>query len=127
MKNLCLWLALAGCTLSAAATEVGVSIGVHQPGVYGRVDIGRAATPPVLVYPQPVIIAAPPRVRVQRPIYLHVPPGHAKHWRKHCGRYDACGIPVYFVRDAGYHKHHAVRHDHRRGHRHGQHHGHDHD
>ena len=126
---------ICGAALAAAAfspalagtdIDVGVGITIREPGVYGRIEIGSRPPPPVL-YPQPVIIAAPPRVRVQRPIYLQVPPGHAKHWRKHCGRYDACGTPVYFVRDAGYHKHHAVRHDHRRGHRHGHHHGHDHD
>ena len=32
-----------------------------------------------------------------QPIYLHVPPGHAKNWRKHCHKYNACGQPVYFV------------------------------
>lgn len=35
---------------------------------------------------------------MRQPIYLHVPPGHAKNWRSYCGRYDACGQPVYFVR-----------------------------
>ena len=33
---------------------------------------------------------------VVQPIYLHVPPGHAKNWRKHCAHYNACGQPVYF-------------------------------
>ena len=47
--------------------------------------------------------AAPvvPAVPVQ-PLYLHVPPGHAKHWRKHCHEYHACNRPVYFVRSAEY-------------------------
>ena len=104
MKKLCLWLALAGCTLPAAAgTDVAVSVGINQPGFYGRIDIGGYPAPPVLVYPQPVIIAPPPRVLVnQPPIYLHVPPGHAKDWRRYCGRYAACGQPVYFVREDWY-------------------------
>ena len=38
----------------------------------------------------------------QQPVYLWVPPGHQKNWRKHCGRYDACGRPVYFVQDNWY-------------------------
>lgn len=72
--------------------------GQIAPGVYGRVDIGSGA-PPVLLYPQPVVIA-PPAVYVPRaPIYMYVPPGHAKNWSKHCARYAACGQPVYFVKE----------------------------
>jgi hypothetical protein len=82
-----------------AETNVGVSIGINQPGVYGRIDIGNYPQPQ-LVYPQPVIIAAP-RVAVVAPppVYLYVPPGHQKNWAKHCGRYNACGQPVYFVQE----------------------------
>ena len=36
------------------------------------------------------------------PLYLHVPPGHAKKWSKHCHKYNACDRPVYFVRSAEY-------------------------
>lgn len=124
MKRLCLTLAAAALCASAwAGPDVGVSVDISQPGLYGRIDIGRASAPPVLVYAQPMIISAPPAVVVQRPIYLHVPPGHAKHWHKHCGRYDACGRPVYFVRDDWYRQHYTVRHDHRSDHRHGHGHG----
>ena len=85
MKSLCFVLAAAALSAPAlAGTDVGVSIGISQPGFYGRIDIGSVGAPPVLVYPQPVIIARPAAVVVQRPIYLHVPPGHAKHWHKHC-------------------------------------------
>ena len=35
-------------------------------------------------------------------IYLHVPPGHAKNWAKHCHKYDACGHPAYFVEEIWY-------------------------
>jgi hypothetical protein len=80
-----------------AQTSVGVSVGINQPGVYGRVDIGNMGPPPVIL-PQPVIIRP---VAVQRPpMYLYVPPGHQKNWGKHCGRYNACGQPVYFVRES---------------------------
>jgi hypothetical protein len=37
-----------------------------------------------------------------QPIYLHVPPDHAKDWRKHCREYNACAQPVYFVQDGWY-------------------------
>jgi hypothetical protein len=107
-KKLCLWLALAAGALPAAAgTDVGVSIGVSQPGFYGRIDIGSVSAPPVLIYPQPVIIAPPRTVVVQKPVYMHVPPGHAKNWSKHCARYDACGRPVYFVQEDWYEKHYG--------------------
>ena len=87
----------------AVASEVGLRVivsGEVAPGVYGRVDFGTAPPPPVL-YVQPVIIARPPGPPPV-PVYLHVPPGHAKHWKKHCGRYNACGVPVYFVKSEEY-------------------------
>jgi hypothetical protein len=49
-----------------------------------------------------VIIQRVPVGVVRQPVYLHVPPGHAKNWSKHCYRYDACGRPVYFVQDRWY-------------------------
>ncbi len=84
---------------AAQATDVGVSISVSQPGVYGRIDIGRYPQP-VLVQPEPVYVRRGPRM--PEPVYLWVPPGHQKNWRKHCGRYNACGVPVYFVQDDWY-------------------------
>ena len=98
MKTLAtLALALAAAP-ALAQTSVGVSIGIHQPGVYGRIDIGNFPPPPV-IYPQPVVIAPTPVAVYQRPVYLYVPPGHQKDWRKHCYRYAACGQPVYFVQE----------------------------
>ena len=91
-------LAVGAVNLAAAQTNVGVSVSVTQPGVYGRIEIGNASPPPV-VYAQPVIIARPPVVVVQEPLYLYVPPGHQKNWAKHCARYGACGQPVYFVQE----------------------------
>ena len=120
MKRLCITLAAAALSAPVlAGPDVGVSVDISQPGFYGRVDIGRVSAPPVLVYPQPVIIARPAVVVEQRPVYMHVPPGHAKNWRKHCDRYDACGRPVYFVRDDWYQRHYTVRDDHRHSHGHG--------
>ena len=86
---------------SAADVDVRVILsGEVAPGVYGRVDFGTAPPPPVL-YRSPVVIAPLPGPPA-RPLYLHVPPGHAKHWSKHCQRYNACGQPVYFVKSAEY-------------------------
>ena len=90
----------------AQAQNVSISAtitGEIVPGVYGKVVLGNRPPPP-LVYAQPVV--AVPVVVAERmpmePIYLHVPPGHAKHWRKHCQEYNACNRPVYFVRSAEY-------------------------
>lgn len=96
------------------------------PGVYGQVAIGNGPPPPV-VYAQPVIAQPVPVVvgaAPVEPIYLHVPPGHAKNWHKHCHEYHACGRPVYFVKSEeyqpGYHEHghHDEDHDHGHGHHH---------
>lgn len=90
-------LALASLLPAAGAqTSVGVSIGVVQPGVYGRIDIGTFPAPAV-IYPQPMVVVPSPVAVVQQPIYLYVPPGHQKHWAKHCAKYGACNQPVYFV------------------------------
>jgi hypothetical protein len=83
-----------------AQTNVGVSVSVAQPGVYGRIDIGNMP-PPAVILPQPVIIAPPAVAVVQpAPLYLYVPPGHQKKWAKHCAAYNACGQPVYFVKES---------------------------
>ena len=91
-------IATAAMPVFAAA---GVSVSVGQPGFYGRIDIGNFPPPPLL-YPQPVVIQLVPVGVAPQPIYLHVPPGHAKNWRKHCHRYNACGQPVYFVHERWY-------------------------
>ena len=85
-----------------AQPTVNVSIdGQVAPGVYGRINIGNGPAP-VLVYAQPVMIYQPVRPVQASPIYLSVPPGHAKKWGKHCQKYNACGQQVYFVRTAEY-------------------------
>ena len=98
-------LALASTAMTAATTataaDVGVSITVGQPGFYGRIDLGDFGQPRV-VYAEPLIINRPLRYVEQQPIYLRVPPGHAKNWSKHCGRYNACGQRVLFVDDNWY-------------------------
>jgi hypothetical protein len=45
----------------------------------------------------------------RQPIYLHVPPGHAKNWRKHCREYNACGERVYFVQNDWYEREYVPR------------------
>jgi hypothetical protein len=101
-------LAVAFLHTTAQATDVGVSINVSQPGFYGRIDVGRGPAP-MVIYPQPILIEQRPVAIVRQPIYLRVPPGHEKHWDKHCSRYNACGQPVYFVQDNWYREVYAPR------------------
>ncbi|MBI3346492.1 MAG: hypothetical protein HY020_04690 [Burkholderiales bacterium] len=84
---------------AAGATDVGVSVQIGQPGFYGRIDIGQTAPPPVMMR-EPVWVERRP-VRVE-PVYMRVPQGHQKNWAKHCAKYNACGVPVYFVREDWY-------------------------
>ncbi|WP_018508999.1 hypothetical protein [Thiobacillus thioparus] len=116
MKHLLFAAVLAAAAIPAFASDVGVSISVGQPGFYGQIDIG-GYPPPRVIYREPRIIE---RIAVNRPpVYLHVPPGHARNWRKHCHEYNACGERVYFVRDSWYdreyvpryQKHHGDRRD----------------
>ena len=91
--------------------------GQVAPGVYGQVQLGSGSPPPV-VYAQPMLIE--PQASPLPPVYLHVPPGHAKNWRKHCHEYHACNRPVYFVRSAEYAPGYDPR-DHGHGHDHERH------
>jgi len=129
MKRILFAAVLAVAAVPAFA-QVGVSVSVGQPGFYGQIDIGNAPRPQV-IYAEPRVIE---RTVIGSPIYLRVPPGHAKHWRKHCGAYNACGRPVYFVRDSWYSQqyvpyynehhgggHHDRGHDHDGGHDRGHH------
>jgi hypothetical protein len=93
-------LAMSVAMAPALAQDVRVTIsGEVAPGVYGRVDIGSGPRPR-LVYPQPVVVVR--QARAPAPVYLHVPPGHARNWSRHCKKYDACSRPVYFVKSAEY-------------------------
>jgi len=109
MRDFLIAAALAAVTVTtpALAADVAVSVSIGEPGFYGRLDIGG--------YPQPQVIYRQPRVvyrhvAVDRPpIYLRVPPGHAKNWKKHCHKYDACGERVYFVQDSWYNREYVPR------------------
>jgi hypothetical protein len=103
----------------AGDVNIGVSItGEIVPGVYGRVDLTNRPAPPPVVYAQPVIVEQVPGVERAAPIYLHVPPGHAKNWRKYCHQYHACNQRVFFVKSAEYEPGYRPDRDH-------GHHGHD--
>ena len=88
----------AAAVAASAAAQTSVSVRINQPGVYGRINIGDVPRP-ALVRSQPIIVR-PSRVVVERqPAYLYVPTAQQQNWHRYCGRYGACGQPVYFVRD----------------------------
>jgi hypothetical protein len=102
MKRLLIAVVVAVTTINtpALAADVGVSVSIGQPGFYGQLDIGNFPQPQV-IYRQPIIVER--GVPANRPpVYLRVPPGHAKNWSKHCREYNACGERVYFVQDKWY-------------------------
>lgn len=115
--------ALATCAIAPVYAQVGVSIGINQPGVYGQINIGGGYPPPAVVYPNPVVISPGPVVGP--PMYLYVPPLYQRNWRRHCARYSACGRRVYFVQEQWirdrYHHAHPEWHGNRRGPRDGYH------
>lgn len=94
---------LLACLPAVAGTPIiNLSVGGEiSPGVYGQVQFGNAPPPPV-VYAQPILAEQEPPGVVVQPIYLHVPPGHARNWGRYCHRYNACNRPVYFVKSAEY-------------------------
>ncbi len=100
MKKILLAATLFAITATSIAADVGVSINIGQPGFYGQIDIGNAP-PPRLVYARPIIVQQTAHY-VEEPMYLRVPPGHAKKWSKHCGKYNACNRKVFFVQDNWY-------------------------
>lgn len=79
-------------TVFLAATVHAQSMG--QPGFYGRIEIGNAPQPPLLISNA---VMGNPGVYTGEPIYMHVPPAHAYGWSRHCQLYGACDWLVYFV------------------------------
>lgn len=106
MKRFLIVAALTAVAGSTLAADVGVSVNIGQPGFYGRIDIGNVPQPQV-IYAAPMIIQPAPVGFARQPIYLRVPPGHEKHWDKHCAKYNACGQPVYFVQENWYRNEYA--------------------
>jgi hypothetical protein len=117
MKYLLIAAVLAAIPIQAFAADVGLSVSVGQPGFYGRLNIGDVPQQPRVIYQQPRVIYRAPRGEERQPVYLRVPPGHRKNWKRHCNEYNACGEPVYFVRNDWYTnvyaKHHRDRGDNR--------------
>lgn len=109
LRKLSTVVAGAACAFAFAASaqaQTGVNVQIGQPGFYGQIQIGN--TQPQVIYQQPVIIQRPAVATPMQPVYMRVPPGHAKKWAKHCAEYNACGMPVYFVKDDWYQRTYAA-------------------
>jgi len=119
MKTLAILTLAAAAVLPAhAETSVGISIGINSPGQYGRIDISNYPQQPVLINTQPIIYAPTPVAVYQRPIYLYVPQVQQASWGRYCGRYSACGQPVYFVQETWVRDEYRRAHDNRDGRKH---------
>jgi hypothetical protein len=105
MKRFLFAAALIVSAVPALGADVGVSVSIGEPGFYGRLDLGYPQ--PQVIYRRPIAVEQVPASR--RPVYLHVPPGHAKNWRRHCGEYGACGERVYFVQNDWYNREYVPR------------------
>ena len=103
--------ALALAPSLGVAADVGVSINIGEPGFFGQVNIGNVP-PAAMIYSRPVLVERAPEYSDAPPIYLHVPPGHERHWDRHCREYNACGRRVYFVRDDWYQNEYVPRYRH---------------
>ena len=112
MKKLLIIIALL-ITPFYAIAGVNVAVTLGHPNFYGQLELGGFAPPPVM-YARPIVIRPVPPGVVYQPIYLRVPRNHYHHWSRYCGRYNACGRPVYFVNDGWYRHTYAprYRHDH---------------
>jgi hypothetical protein len=95
------------------AADVNVTIPIGEPGYYGFIEIGDFPRPR-LIYREPVLVSevahSPP------PVYLVVPPGHAKRWPDYCHDYGYCGQPVYFVEPGWYQEVYVPEYRKRHGH-----------
>ncbi|MES2016891.1 MAG: hypothetical protein V4484_10375 [Pseudomonadota bacterium] len=100
MKKYLIAALLLAASSATMAQNVALDLHIGGPGYYGTIELGNIGRPPV-IYREPMIIERQVRY-VGEPLYLRVPPGHAKKWSKHCHAYNACGRPVYFVQDSWY-------------------------
>jgi hypothetical protein len=96
-----LMLALLGLALAGEAGAAYVNTtagGPLRPGVYGRIEAVKKAPAPPVIYDKPVVASRAIVPNGVKPVYLYVPPGQIRKWPRHCGKYQACDLPVYFVR-----------------------------
>lgn len=68
--------------------------------LYGQLDVS-AFKSPAVANTRPVFGHEPQSGQSPKaPAYLHVIPGHESKWSATCRLYQACEVPVYFVKEA---------------------------
>jgi hypothetical protein len=102
MKSLPFAITVAVAFTPAFAADVGTLGGLGEPG-YGQIDIHKFPKPAV-INPDPVVVRQPDGSLAGEPVYLRVPPEHARDWRNHCQKYNACDQRVYFIEETWYNK-----------------------
>ena len=99
MKLILLAILLTTASASVVASDGSTASRIGQSRYYGRLDFGDYP-PPQLVNPWPRAIRT---VSMGRPpVYMYVPPEHARNWSKYCRNYNACGERVFFVQNYWY-------------------------
>lgn len=89
---------LLGAASAGASTQVNISIG----------DSGYRGVLPALSGWRPEVWNSSPVVAIGAAaaglaaVYLNVTDSERRDWKRHCGKYDACGRPVYFVKNDWY-------------------------
>ena len=107
MKKLIAALALAAAGATPVlAGDLGIAISIGEPGFYGQLVIGDVDRPRLVVATPVVVVETHSHLA---PIYVRVPDVQRRNWARYCGRYSACGRPVYFVRDDWYRNEYAPR------------------
>lgn len=92
-------LAAGAAAAQSAADYRNVTTGAPlRPGIYGRIVVQRDAPPPPVIHARPVIATSKLVPAGVEPVYLYVPPGQVRKWKKNCARWKACEQPVLFVR-----------------------------
>lgn len=104
----------AGIVYAPVLAQTSLTLQLGQPGYYGQIILGNQVPPPVYGY-GPVIVRPEFRGRdrwtqaATQPVYLRVPMNQARDWGRYCGLYQACNMPVQFVRDDWYRNVYAPR------------------
>jgi hypothetical protein len=75
----------AGIVYAPVQAQTALTLQWGQPGYFGPINLGN------------------------QPLYLRVPMNQARDWGRYCSLYQACNVPVQFVRDDWYRNVYAPR------------------
>jgi len=105
----------AGIVYAPVQAQTALTLQLGQPGYFGPINLGNHQAPPPVYGYRAVIVRPDSRGRERwiqagtQPLYLRVPMNQARDWGRYCGLYQACNVPVQFVRDDWYRNVYAPR------------------